>query len=119
MAKATPAKKEETLTPEQMQNMITAMAKKIDQLQNSKQEEVDDTPSPENARTSNQGARLLATSVGDVIQPEGYVTPVPEAIMEKGPNAVKVFLDTWKKGQRPEERALGGHAEELAAEAAM
>ena len=119
MAKVTPKKEEAELTPAQMQNMIAVMAKKIEQLENGTQAEVDDTPSPENARTSNQGARLLATSVGDVIQPEGFVTPVPEAIMEKGEKAVEVFLSTWKKGQRPEERALGGPAEELAAEAAM
>jgi hypothetical protein len=116
MAKAT-TKTNDAPTPEQMADTIKALAAKIEQLERGDDTEVED--SPQNSNLSNSNARLVATQVGDCLQVEGYETPIPESVTEKGPAAVEKFLRGWRKGQSAQARSLGGPAAEAATQAQM
>lgn len=98
---------------------IRGLASQVETLKAQRAEEDEDEDSPDKSTLSNANARLIATQVGDCLQPEGYEPPVPESVVEKGPRAVAKFLKDWNRGQSKKARSLGGEAAEHAEMAHM
>lgn len=108
----------EGMSPEQMAEMIKSLASKVAQMERGEIEEVGEG-SPQTSSVTNSNARLVATQVGDCLQVEGYETPIPESVTEKGPAAVEKFLRDWRKGLTAQARSLGGPAADMATQAQM
>jgi hypothetical protein len=122
MAKSTTENKAPTvegMSPEQMAEMIKGLAAKVAQMEREAGGAEEEESSPETSNLSNANARLVATQVGDCLQVEGYQTPIPESVTEKGPAAVEKFLRNWRKGLTAQARSLGGPAADMATQAQM
>ena len=99
-----------SVNTEELLNMVADLSAQVQTLTEKRAEDEELESGPQNAKTNNAAARVLVAQVGDVVQAEGYVPPIPERVVENGPKAIKKFMKQWREGQGVNARQIGDEA---------